>query len=313
MMVHYKSRMEHPKAIKILCSFLVFTPFLFSQQHVFSGPLQAPAQVATVPTVLQSKQIDLAKAEIERVSDLVKAGALPRVRLEDAEEKLADAQDDVILSHTLYGDLPVENLSEQLAADMVAAAQRRVERQTKKVEQQQKLVGDGVIAQAAVRPFREELELRRMNLSLAHTRSRLISELASIARYDVAMKGVKNATYIEPFTDYTMHSMVHFVGSGGFLGARDLRVLESAFTRRFEHSLPISADGQTSVHNALGFDHHGRVDIAVNPNDPEGIWLRKYLEAKGLPYYAFLRAVPGKATGAHIHIGPGSTKLHNAD
>ena len=305
--------MEHSKAFNFVWSLLISAPLLLSQQHPFSGPLQAPAAMVSVPSVLQSKQIDLAKVEIERVSDLVKAGALPRVRLEDAEEKLADAQDDVILSKTLYGDLPVENLSEQLAADMVAAAQRRVERQIKKVAQQQKLVQDGVIAQTAVRPFSEELELRQMNLSLAHTRSRLISELASISRYDIAMKGVKNATYIEPFTDYTMHSMVHFEGGGGFLGTRDLRVLESAFARRFEHSLPISADGQTALHNALGFDHHGRVDIAVNPNDPEGIWLRKYLEAKGLPYYAFLRAVPGKATGAHIHIGPGSTKLHNAD
>ena len=49
------------------------------------------------------------------------------------------------------------------------------------------------------------------------------------------------------------------------------------------------------------------MDVAVNPNEPAGIWLRHYLEAKGVPYYAFLRAIPGKATGAHIHIGPGST------
>ena len=305
--------MQRSRVVPIVFAVLGLASTLLAQPHVFSGPLQAPAALVSLPTVLQSKQIDLAKAEIERVSELVKAGALPRVRLDDAEEKLADAQDDVILSRTLYGELPVENLSEQLASDMVAAAQRRVEREMKKVAQSQKLVEDGVIAQAAVTPLQQELDLRRMNLSLAHTRSKLIGELAAISRYDIAMKAVKAATYMEPFTDYTMRSMVHFEGAGGFLAARDLKTLEGAFLRHFERPLPISADGQTAVHNALGFDHHGRVDVAVNPNEADGIWLRKYLEAKGLPYYAFLRAVPGRATGAHIHIGPGSTKLHNAD
>ena len=33
-------------------------------------------------------------------------GALPRVRIQEAEAKLADAQDEVILAHDLYGDLP---------------------------------------------------------------------------------------------------------------------------------------------------------------------------------------------------------------
>jgi hypothetical protein len=29
-----------------------------------------------------------------------------------------------------------------------------------------------------------------------------------------------------------------------------------------------------------------------------------------IPYFAFRHAVPGKATGAHIHIGPISTPYH---
>jgi hypothetical protein len=65
------------------------------------------------------------------------------------------------------------------------------------------------------------------------------------------------------------------------------------------------------VHRALGFDHRGRVDVAVVPSAPEGIWLRQYLQLKKIPYYAFSHAIPGKATAAHIHIGPGSTRLAN--
>ena len=65
----------------------------------------------------------------------------------------------------------------------------------------------------------------------------------------------------------------------------------------------------TAVHTALGMDHTGRVDVAVNPDSPEGIWLREYLDARAIPYYAFRVAMAGKATAPHIHIGPGSTRL----
>ena len=45
------------------------------------------------------------------------------------------------------------------------------------------------------------------------------------------------------------------------------------------------------------------------PGAPEGVWLREYLQSRRIPYYAFSHAIPGKATAAHIHIGPGSTHL----
>lgn len=289
-------------------SLLLCSAIAWAQTQTLNEPAGPPA-----PLILHSPQIDLAKAEIERVTELVKTGALPRVRLEEAQEKMADAQDEAILQHTLYGELPVQNLSEAMADDMVAAAQRRVERAMKKLEDSRKLVSEGVLPKAALDPLEEELNMRRINLSLAHLRSKLISELASLAKYERDMRALGSVTHIEPYTDFTMHSMVHYEGDGAILANKDLRTLESSYEHRFGKPLPISADGQTAVHNALGFDHKGRVDVAVNPSEPEGIWLRHYLEAKRVPYYAFLRAVPGQATGAHIHIGPGSTKLHNAD
>jgi hypothetical protein len=61
----------------------------------------------------------------------------------------------------------------------------------------------------------------------------------------------------------------------------------------------------------MGFDHSGRVDVALHPDTAEGAWLLEYLTAHRIPFYAFRQAVPGKATGAHIHIGPGSTRFAN--
>jgi hypothetical protein len=99
-----------------------------------------------------------------------------------------------------------------------------------------------------------------------------------------------------------------YVGNGVFT-PEDFRKVSLAFVSKFSHPLPISAEGETATHRALGFDHRGRVDVAVSPDQPEGIWLMKYLQTNRIPFYAFRMAVHGMATGAHIHMGPGSTRL----
>jgi hypothetical protein len=97
------------------------------------------------------------------------------------------------------------------------------------------------------------------------------------------------------------------------LTSNDIKTLTLAFEKKFDKPLPVSARGETAVHRALGFDHTGRIDVAITPDSAEGVWLRQYLEAKDIPYYAFRVAMPGKATGAHIHVGPGSTRLQATD
>jgi hypothetical protein len=101
-------------------------------------------------------------------------------------------------------------------------------------------------------------------------------------------------------------------GSTAFTEA-DLTQLQSAFQARFDKPLPVSAHGESAVHRALGFDHRGRVDVAVSPEQAEGRWVRSYLVGKNIPFFAFRSAVPGVATGAHIHIGPASTRRGHSD
>jgi hypothetical protein len=103
-----------------------------------------------------------------------------------------------------------------------------------------------------------------------------------------------------------------FDANGSFTQATLHRV-KAAFEARFGKPLPVSAMGETAVHRALGFDHRGRVDVALQPDQPEGVWLRQYLTANGIPFFAFRQAVAGKATGAHIHMGPMSSRLAAGD
>ena len=268
--------------------------------------------VADSPQAIVNKRIQLAQDEIQKIAQLVQAGALPKLRLEQAEQDLADVQDDAILERTLYGELPVEDLTDKLIEDMVAAAQRRVERQQARLDAMKKLVDEGITALSSLSAPEQELATRRMNLDLAHSRAHVMGELAALAKFEKSSAAIQDATRVE-YRDMFAPGMEHYEGSGIFEESRDLKPLAVAFKKKFDHSLPISAEGETDLHRALGFDHTGRVDVAINPSDPEGVWLRRYLKSRQIPYYAFTRAIRGKATAAHIHIGTGSTRLHNAD
>ena len=85
---------------------------------------------------------------------------------------------------------------------------------------------------------------------------------------------------------------------------RDLPTIDAVFYEHFGLLLLLSAVGDTQVHRELGFDHRDRVEVALHPDENEGIFLITLLENRGIPYIAFRSAVPGQSTGAHIHIGP---------
>jgi len=90
----------------------------------------------------------------------------------------------------------------------------------------------------------------------------------------------------------------------------DASKVESFFASKFRHALPISAFGQTAVHDHMGFDHRNAMDVALNPDSSEGQALMAYLRSVGIPFIAFRYAVAGSATGAHIHIGYPSHRIN---
>lgn len=244
-------------------------------------------------------EVASAKLNIERLKGLVEAGALPRAQLEKAEAALVDAEDAAYLRKTLYG---VE-LTDDECERMMAAANRRFERRKKAVDEARKLVEDGVVSQLSLSTFLEELDSARKECDLAETRARLAHELSQMAQAEEALAArmTEESAEVPDLAD-------RYEGDGVFSPGVFSRV-EAEFERHFGKSLPVSAMGDTAVHRALGFDHRGRVDVAIRPDQPEGRWLLEFLHENHISYFAFRQAVPGKATGAHIHIGPMSTHL----
>ena len=238
-----------------------------------------------------------AQQEMDRIRGLVAAGAVSKARLDAAQTGLDDARDEEILAGTLFGRLTAQDLSETQSRSMVDAAERRVARQSVRVNKAEEMVRAGVAARATVEPLAAELELRKKTLELAWNRARLFAEIVEQARAEQQV--APDAPVDDP-----ARVAVRYDGAGTFL-MTELKPLSAAFLERFAHPLPVSASGETAVHRSLGYDHRGRVDVALSPDQPEGKWLRSYLESHRIPYFAFRRAVPRKGHGGtHPHRAP---------
>ena len=88
----------------------------------------------------------------------------------------------------------------------------------------------------------------------------------------------------------------------------DAAKVDGFFFARFGRRLPVSAFGQSELHDRWGYDHRQAMDVGVHPDSPEGDALMGYLRRAGIPFIAFRRAIPGSASGPHIHIGKPSHK-----
>jgi hypothetical protein len=227
------------------------------------------------------------------------AAALARAE-QAAAPQTFDANDsvDTEIVKTL---LPAKTLSDDQTNMLIAAAGRRFERRKQAYEAAKQSVDAGKADASTLDPIERELDFARKICDVAESmgRSRELTAFASVEVWDRILAGGSGIGY--GLTD-------RFTGSSEFTDA-DLKKLQAAFEKQYGRPLPISAHGDSASHRAMGFDHRGRIDVAVSPMQPEGAWLRHYLTEQGFTYFAFASAVRGKATGAHIHIGPPSGRI----
>lgn len=265
------------------------------------------ALFCTLAAYSQSEITELKRLEVDRLRLMAESGAIPRARLDQAQAELADAEDNAILRRMLYGSVRIEDFTKEQTEIMTAAAQRLVDRQQERYERTKRLVAEGVIARVALNAILEDLQFRQKALDLARFRAKLVEELAEQARAEEDLDEAGTGPI------YRAGRIIErYDGSGAFRDSDFMRI-SSAFQRMFLKPLPVSARGETALHRSLGFDHRGRVDIALNPDQKEGVWLRSFLKKAKIPYYAFRAAVRGKATAPHIHLGPPSLRLRTAD
>ncbi len=262
----------------------------------------APAQTVESPAVRR------ARSELMRVQDLVSSGVLPRINLEQAQNALADAQDEAAIRDGLVKP----GITVEEADAVVALTAKREERRQKAVDDRNKLVAQGIIARSEAATAETALADAKRDQGWAETRAKFAREMVDLARNEQEIMRQLAAASASGHAFAGSGLVEHFVGSNHF-DLVQLPGIEKAFYAKFARVLPVSALGETDLHKSLGFDHRNRVDVALQPEEPEGLWLRHYLTAKQIPFFAFRTAVPGKATGAHIHIGPPSDRYISAN
>jgi hypothetical protein len=188
--------------------------------------------------------------------------------------------------------------------DLLPFYERTVEAATEKQERMRGLFKDGLVSKhdlEAAERVREDAEGK-----IAETR-------VLIAQSEHMIAEAKLADEIERASaSPSGGAVIRYEGRAAWSLAKVDKV-ESFFSKAFGYPLPVSALGQTTLHERMGFAHQNAVDVAVHPDSAEGQQLMQYLRKSGYPFIAFRAALPGSATGAHIHVGKPSLRIASSD
>jgi hypothetical protein len=188
-----------------------------------------------------------------------------------------------------------------------------------KHEQLRQLSADGLVAKVKVDESEESLAEMRAAVEVLRRQvddsDRVIAEVAAeieadkLAKIEAAKLRSQSARLLRPTLGYSTNSLIIRHTGTSYWTAANISSVQSFFASTFGRMLPISAHGQTATHTRLGFDHSRGVDVALHPDSAEGRALISYLQAHGITFIAFRGAVAGSSTGAHIHIGPPSSRI----
>ena len=223
-----------------------------------------------------------------------RAGSAAPVRSDDArlEQLAANARRDLARYRATLG--PV-----------LAAQERELDRQKELAAARQDLFERGAMSESEVRAGKRVVAAAQKDVddtrqAMAEA-DRMMGEarMADVGRTRPLARGQYEET----------PGLVRFAGLTEWSLAADTPKLELFFRNRFGRALPISAFGQTALHDRMGFDHRNALDVALHPDSPEGRALMAYLRANGIPFIAAWGTVPGQTSGAHIHVGQPSPRL----
>ena len=169
-------------------------------------------------------------------------------------------------------------------------------------KQRSELYSGGLISRQEFEACRRALEESRSRIEDVHSRIAASQTLIAEARLTEELSK-------EHTQDQSVKETVVFHTGPVSFKLSDISRVEDFYSKHFGVPLPISAFGQTELHTLMGFDHHESVDVAVQPDSPEGLGLMKFLSNSGISFIAFRSALPGSSTGAHIHIGHPSARI----
>jgi hypothetical protein len=169
--------------------------------------------------------------------------------------------------------------------------------------QSEKLFKDGLISKNQLEEY--ELAVTSEKNKVAGVKQQIAGAETHIAQTLIEIEGGKQMAKLGrlPRGGYMQTtSLIRYSGAGGWVLSNAGRI-QNFFLQRFSRPLPVAVFGQGAIHERWRLDHRNAMDISLNPDTAEGQALMEFLRANGIPFLAFRGAIPGVATGPHIHIG----------
>ena len=172
-----------------------------------------------------------------------------------------------------------------------------------KLELSKKLLAEGLIPKTQLEEYERAVAVAKQKIAETNRSMTSADEqvAAVLVEADANEQIAKNLRLAKRGLVRTA-AFTRYTGAGGWnLG--DSWKIQRFFYDTFNKQLPIAVFGQGPIHDRWRLDHHNAMDIQLHPDGVEGRALLDFLQKNGIPYLAFRSAIPGTATGPHIHIG----------
>ena len=264
----------------LLCAWLALASSLVAM------PARAQQRSGVQTQSRQTEAASPSKPEIE----LADRSARPRAQLAQARSEYKASLEQL---HTLY-EADAQQAAERLAKIKELYAQGLVTRGEMET-------AENVAAHASEKAVEVEGQLKGVEVQIAEALVEIeAEETASPVRPVAPPRVVGGLMQTAAYIRY---------GGARAWSLSEAGTVEQFFRLRFGRALPVSAFGQSALHARWGYDHHNAMDVPLSPDSAEGQALIAYLHANGIPFTAFHRAIPGSATGPHIHVGLPSHRI----
>ncbi len=223
-----------------------------------------------------------------------KPGTKPTPPAEETQSDLAKLRDQYVKSTQEY---------KASLQRLLALYEGSLKKADEKLDQARKLFTDGLMSQREVE--KTEADVAAARLKVTETQTQITGADTQIAQALLEVEGEKQIAKlgaVRPGSLIRTTSFIRYNGVGAWALSQAPKI-EAFFQQNFRRPLPIAVFGQGAIHNQWRLDHRNAMDISLNPDGPEGQALINFLQQNGIPFSAFRTAIPGVATGPHIHIG----------
>jgi hypothetical protein len=186
---------------------------------------------------------------------------------------------------------------------LLAIYEGNVTKAEEKLELSKKLLAEGLIARSQLEE--NERAVAAAKEQVAESRRQMTSadqQIAGVLVETAADEQISKDLRLARQRLVRTAAFTRFTGGPGWNLSEAWKV-QRFFSDRFNKQLPIAVFGQGAIHERWRLDHRNAMDIQLHPDGVEGQALLNFLQKNGIPYLAFPSAIPGTATGPHIHIG----------